>query len=64
MIGKAIGLLAVMTAAVVVLPAQMIVLVYRSHQRRKSVSPNNFNSTALCSRCTAECHAGNHSHSR
>jgi len=35
MIGKAIGLLAVMTAAIVVVPVQIVLMIYRRHQRKK-----------------------------
>jgi len=56
MIGKAICLLAVMTAAIFIIPVQVAILVYRSHLRRKEMSPAKLSGVALCSKCQAEKH--------
>ena len=54
MIGEALGLLGVMTAAVVVLPIQVAVLIYRRYHSRRDQSPIGGNEAVLCSRCQAE----------
>ena len=62
MVGKTIGLLLVMTVAMIMLPVQVMALVSRSHRFRASAYLSDPDTAAQFCNCMADYEASNHSH--